>query len=290
MAGMMRTVLIVLGLVCSAWAVAAEAPPCAMCHSDVANGEHAHPLAGPDNGGPACGDCHLDAAAHAADPRSAEALQGMVRFGQGAPAKRRDACLSCHQGVHESPGWDAHDQAGISCDGCHRVHGTEPYAGADAPAVTGFHRADAASRSCAGCHADVFTAFTFNERHRLAEGSVSCISCHDPHAARPPNRITHPGDEPCGACHDDKTGPFVFEHGALKVDGCQSCHEPHGSPNRFLLTQQQEGALCYECHVSVPQFHVGFAPGAPPRFDENTVCTNCHTAIHGSNLDRDFLR
>jgi len=25
-------------------------------------------------------------------------------------------------------------------------------------------------------------------------------------------------------------------------------------------------------------------------FGQDAVCTNCHTAIHGSNLDRDFLR
>lgn len=277
--------------------MAAEAPPCSGCHADVARGEHVHPLA-PAGASPTCGNCHGDAAGHAANPGSAAARQAMVAFGAGAPgagapgasAERRGACLGCHQDAHAPPGRDAHGQAGLSCDGCHRVHGTEPFVTADAPPVSGFQQADAASRSCAGCHADVFTAFAFNERHRLAEGAVSCTSCHDPHAAAQPGLIAMPGDGPCAACHDDKIGPFVFEHGALKVDGCQSCHEPHGSPNRFLLTHQQEGALCYECHLAVPQFHIGFIPGAPPRFDQNTVCSNCHTAIHGSNLDRAFLR
>lgn len=277
-----------VGLCWSAWATGAEAPPCAACHADVAQGGHVHPMAG---AGPACADCHANAAGHALAPGSADARQAMITFGDSrAPAMRRDACLGCHQDVHRGPGQNAHEQAGLTCDGCHRVHGADPFVGAAAPPVTGFHRADAASRSCAGCHADVFTAFAFNERHRLAEGAVSCTSCHDPHAATPPNLLVHAGDGPCAACHEDKTGPFVFEHGALEVDGCQSCHEPHGSPNRFLLTHQREGELCYGCHVMVPQFHVGFAPGAPPRFDEDTVCTNCHTAIHGSNLDRDFLR
>jgi DmsE family decaheme c-type cytochrome len=288
--GRMRIAWIIVGLACSAGALAADAPPCTVCHADLAAGEHAHPLAAAAEGGPACGDCHRGADAHAAAPGSADALAGMVRFGEGAPAGRRAACLGCHGDVHDTPGRDAHAQAGIACDDCHRVHGDAPLVGTDAPAVTGFHRADAASRSCAACHADVLTDFAFNERHRLAEGGISCTDCHDPHAAQPAPGLAHPGDGPCGACHVDKTGPFVFEHDAVRIEGCQACHDAHGSPNRFLLTHQQEGALCYTCHLSVPQFHVGFAPGAPPRFDENTLCTNCHTAIHGSNLDAGLLR
>lgn len=285
---MMRWAWLVAGIVFSCGTLAA-APPCAVCHADVAGGAHAHPLA-EAAGGPACADCHVGADAHGADPRAADALAGMVSFGSAAPGRAREACLACHHEAHPGLGRDAHEQAGLGCDSCHRVHGEEPFHGADAPAVSGFHQADAASRSCAGCHADVFTEFTFNERHRLAEGAVSCTSCHDPHAAAPPGLLGHGGDVACDSCHADKTGPFVFEHAAQRVDGCQACHEPHGSPNRFLLTHQQEGELCYGCHLSVPQFHVGFAPGAPPRFGQDAVCTNCHTAIHGSNLDRDFLR
>ena len=97
-------------------------------------------------------------------------------------------------------------------------------------------------------------------------------------------------DQTCARCHADKTGPFIFEHAASRAEGCGACHEPHGSPNRYLLTHQQEGALCYSCHAMVPQFHTGFGPGGPPRFGLDTVCTNCHATVHGSNLDRNFLR
>ena len=57
-----------------------------------------------------------------------------------------------------------------------------------------------------------------------------------------------------------------------------------------VLTHQDTGALCYTCHASVPQFHLGFAPVGSPRFGQQSVCTNCHVTIHGSNLDRNFLR
>jgi predicted CXXCH cytochrome family protein len=94
----------------------------------------------------------------------------------------------------------------------------------------------------------------------------------------------------CADCHPDTEGPFVFEHPVSRVDGCVACHEPHGSPNRHMLKIQDVGALCYTCHAEVPQFHTGFSPVAPPRFNEQTVCTNCHVTIHGSNLDPLFLR
>lgn len=53
---------------------------------------------------------------------------------------------------------------------------------------------------------------------------------------------------------------------------------------------QDTGALCLTCHSAMPQFHVGFAPNTPSRFDTLTQCTNCHVEIHGSNLDRNFLK
>lgn len=49
-----------------------------------------------------------------------------------------------------------------------------------------------------------------------------------------------------------------------------------------MLTFQAVAELCYSCHVAVPGFH--------SRFTLDTQCTNCHSSIHGSNLDPYFLR
>lgn len=212
----------------------------------------------------------------------------MMTFSAELPGARAAVCVSCHRTVHAGEAGDVHRQAGLACNECHRVH--EPAHEARPMRPPGLRDVDPASATCAGCHNDVFAEFAFNERHRLAEGAISCVSCHDPHDVRPPSRLSHFGEDRCDDCHRDKTGPFVFEHAASRVDGCLACHEPHGSANRHLLTHQREGELCYSCHATVPQFHVGFGPAGPPRFDEDTVCTNCHTAVHGSNLDRDFLR
>ena len=42
-------------------------------------------------------------------------------------------------------------------------------------------------------------------------------------------------EEACLKCHIDKRGPFVYEHAAVRIDGCETCHMPHGSMNAKLL-------------------------------------------------------
>lgn len=281
-----RMCLGLLVLIAAGSAFAAADGGCLACHGDV-EGTHGHPLA-PEPGAPGCRDCHADAEDHAAAPTDPAAGQAMLSFAGEAAERRAGVCLECHRSAHP-PGGDVHLRAGVACDDCHEAHGDDPLGLSATTLPAGFEDVDAASAVCADCHAAAFASFAMNERHRLAEGAISCVSCHDPHASRSDSLLGHPSEAACGDCHDEMTGPFVFEHAASRVDGCLSCHEPHGSPNRHLLTHQQEGALCYSCHVMVPQFHVGFGAG-PPRFDENTVCTNCHTMIHGSNFDRDFLR
>jgi DmsE family decaheme c-type cytochrome len=276
------------GAAAAVHAAPADAPPCLACHADVQHRHAAHPVA-PEPGGPDCSACHRDAHRH---PGASPAEDPMMRFAAEPASARSDVCLSCHVEAHPMPGAGVHERAGVACDDCHSVH--EPVL-ADGlargvPLPAGLGDLDAASATCLGCHQGVFTEFAFNERHRLEEGVLDCVSCHDPHQTRPSNRLAHVTGSACGDCHVAQTGPFVFEHAASVVDGCVACHEPHGSPNRFLLTHQSEGALCHTCHAVVPQFHIGFVPGAPPRFDQETVCSNCHTAIHGSNFDRNFLR
>ncbi len=103
-------------------------------------------------------------------------------------------------------------------------------------------------------------------------------------------------EEACIKCHQDKRGPFVFEHAAIRVDGCESCHNPHGSMNSKLLRRPVVFTMCLECHNGKGTFGRS-AAGVPlqssahnmldPRFQN---CTNCHVRIHGSNADSNLLR
>jgi predicted CXXCH cytochrome family protein len=111
---------------------------------------------------------------------------------------------------------------------------------------------------------------------------VAQFALNEKHRPDPREALTGAKQRQCQTCHADKTGPFVIEHDAVRVEGCMACHDAHGSPNRHMLSFQSVGELCYSCHALVPSFHSRFTP--------ETVCTNCHTSIHGSFLDRSFLR
>jgi DmsE family decaheme c-type cytochrome len=198
---------------------------------------------------------------------------------------RSAKCLACHGDTHPGFQRSNHARAGMACQDCHAIHG-ESHGWALIKAQNGgvqrpMENVGTASQLCQSCHGEVFAQFDFNERHRLREGILECTSCHDPHEAA--NRMQLGGfkQSACAECHTDKEGPFIFEHGASRVEGCVACHSPHGSPNRHQLKFQRVAELCFSCHAQVPGFH--------SRFTLDTVCTNCHSSIHGSNFDAAFL-
>lgn len=215
----------------------------------------------------------------------------MFSFTKASPAAASETCIGCHGDSHPRFAASPHARAGLSCVTCHSVHDSEP-PGPPLLAATGVEADLAgiggASATCYDCHGEVFADFEFNERHRLHEGILDCTSCHDPHG--PSNRFLLGGfkQEACVSCHTDKGGPFIFEHGSARVEGCTACHAAHGSPNRHMLAFQSTAELCYSCHSEVPSFHIGF--GGPVRFDLTTQCTNCHSAIHGSNFHPAYLQ
>ena len=257
----------------------AHATDCLVCHAgtDATLTGTPHEAAATN-----CTQCHGDGDSHVRGPSA----DNILTFND-EPAKIQDAaCASCHEDTHAS-GRGVHARSGVACVSCHSVHNDHQ---PQAQLPPGFDKLVPGSAVCAGCHEDVLVQFAFNERHRLAENAVSCTDCHDPHQARRGPILHGAVDSACTECHADIEGPYLFEHPASRVDGCVACHSPHGSSNRHLLSHQDVGELCYSCHAVVPQFHLGFSPSGPPRFGAESVCTNCHVTIHGSNLDRFFLK
>lgn len=278
---------------------APDAATCALCHQDQADPFDGNPHAvldaragaGPVSEGGSCASCHLDAVDHV---EAGGGRGNILAFGDDHSRRAgSEACLACHTQTHPRYFGSEHAQAGLSCADCHRVHQpgydqsallelTDLLASAD-PAA----RLDPASALCMQCHADTSAEFDMNERHRLEEGSLGCTSCHDPHDRWAGARLGGAAQEQtCLQCHTSMGGPFIFEHDASRVEGCTACHAAHGSPNRHMLSFQDQGQLCYSCHVEMPGFHLG----SPVRFGQDANCTNCHSAIHGSNFDRFFLR
>ncbi len=261
--------------------------PCADCHDEVAAkmSHQVHMRIRPfevQGHTVGCEGCHGDGAAHADSGDPAQ----IRTFSDPGPADEA-ACLDCHQGKG-LPEWHAsvHAAEGVACFECHRVH-----------------RAANPLDACRGCHADVVAAHQLPSHHPVREGKMSCASCHDPHAAseamlRTATRV----NDLCFTCHQDKEGPFVFEHEPV-VEDCRLCHQPHGSVADNLLTAG-EPMLCYQCHE--PHFHAGLVspPGAVDvggSHRENpfgsqsmnvaftTACSQCHSQVHGTDLPSQAL-
>lgn len=252
---------------------------CSACHEEtVARPHHA-------GGTVNCGTCHAGATAHADSGGEPELV---FSFGEDGTSQRNaEVCLTCHATEH--PGFFAgpHGASGTDCSTCHSIHQPTPRSRGNLlqPAQSmqrPMENLSASTALCQDCHGEVFAEFDMNERHRLREGVLDCASCHDPHAPQARTRLGGFKQQQCLECHADKGGPFVFEHPVQQADGCTACHDPHGSPNRHMLKFQRTAELCLSCHVSMPGFH--------SRFTLETVCTNCHAAIHGSNLDPVFFK
>jgi predicted CXXCH cytochrome family protein len=69
----------------------------------------------------------------------------------------------------------------------------------------------------------------------------------------------------------------------MEVDGCVTCHRPHGSPYPKLLTRADVSQICLECHADTPSFH----DLSQPKYRN---CQTCHAAIHGSQRDRALFK
>jgi DmsE family decaheme c-type cytochrome len=185
----------------------------------------------------------------------------------------------------------------VVCSNCHSIHKSP---------VPKFLLAQRQTDLCYGCHTDVRGQFSMPFKHRVNEGFMTCTDCHNPHGAFAPTwrMASRPrmmdqalaNEEPCLKCHSEKRGPFVYEHEPVRVEGCETCHYPHGSANSRLLRRPVVFTMCLECHNGAGNFgrqNAGVLTLTPshnladPRYQN---CTTCHVRVHGSNADPLFLR
>lgn len=253
---------------------------CASCHADLVKQLGGSPhgaLAAHADGGVACSTCHGDGKAHAGNNGDITLIQNPARL----TARQVDSlCLNCHAGRHPGFARSAHATANVGCVSCHSIH--EGKAGkllkAPQPAL------------CYQCHSAVKSQFAEPVHHKLDEGTMACTACHNPHEASEPRVQASIArqDSTCLKCHTNQAGPFKFVHGAIRQEGCTACHSPHGGKNPKLLKQARINTICLECHlpvatVSDAEVNAAHVPNSAK------PCTDCHTAIHGSNHDRRFI-
>jgi DmsE family decaheme c-type cytochrome len=269
---------------------------CQACHEDFFNAiqKSPHGVIESDKkrgwDGKTCEACHGAGSRHA-ESGSAEEIRNPAKL-QATEVDK--TCLKCHlnEPTHAGRIQSSHARSQIACTSCHSIHAHGP----DGLVV---RKAAAVNELCAGCHTSAWSQFQKPFKHRLPEGAMSCVDCHNPHGSfRPGMMQTFAANEPgCFRCHGDKRGPFTFEHAPVRFEGCQSCHEPHGSANPRMLARQEVRFVCLECHANLPspstaKAALGVVPPAfhdlrSPRYRN---CTVCHQKIHGSHVDRNLLR
>jgi len=236
----------------------------------------------------ACESCHGPGSKHA-ESASAADIRNLRKI---APAASEKVCLTCHlnEPTHVGRINSSHAKNQVSCIACHVIHSK----GSAGPVA-----ADINLR-CANCHSSTWASFQRPYRHRLPEGAMSCVDCHNPHGSIIPRSIqTVNANEPgCFKCHGDKRGPFTFEHSPVRLEGCTACHQPHGSANPRMLIRAEVRFVCLECHSNLPAAApagngtLGTVPPSlhdlrSPRFQN---CNLCHQKVHGSYVSRDFFK
>jgi len=267
---------------------------CQGCHEDIFNAFKKNPHAVVETSkkrgweGKACESCHGPGSKHAESASADDILNPAKQ-----PAAKADrGCLTCHvnEPTHAGRIQSSHARGQVSCVACHAIH-------KNGPNGLVARRAADINKQCAGCHAAVWAKFQRPFKHRLPEGAMSCVDCHNPHGSSVPRMVrTVAGNEPgCMKCHGEKRGPFTFEHAPVRFEGCGTCHEPHGSANPRMLTRHEVRLVCLECHSNLPVARPAAMGVVPPAFHDLRSprfrnCTICHQKVHGSHVDRNLLR
>ncbi|MBO0722444.1 MAG: DmsE family decaheme c-type cytochrome [Blastocatellia bacterium] len=229
-----------------------------------------------------------------ADEAQAAAAR-MLKFDNLSSKAVSAVCLKCHESEVGRAGErlnfrrSEHLRHGVSCLDCHSVH---------SPKESEYLLRASQPESCYQCHGDQKASFARPFHHKVPEGGMKCSDCHNQHGgfANKQLRTRADGGVICVKCHTDKAGPFVYEHAPVKIEGCQVCHNPHGSTNSRLLKRNAVRFLCLECHsnLGAPSIATGRGPATPSFHDLSTTtyqnCTTCHVMIHGSNASSVFFR
>lgn len=268
---------------------------CQMCHEDIFAAFQKNPHFAIEKDKRrgfetrACESCHGPGSKHAESTSAAD-----IRDPAKLPVAEADrGCLSCHLNRPSEAGRieSGHAKNQVSCVTCHAMHKS-------AEELVPRRRA-AINAECAGCHTAEWASFQRPYKHKLPEGAMSCVDCHNPHGSILSHSLrTVSANEPgCLNCHGDKRGPFIFEHPPVRFEGCTACHEPHGSANPRMLIRQEVRFVCLECHANTPttaaaSHTIGAVPPSfhdlySPQFQN---CTVCHVKVHGSNVSQGLLR
>ena len=121
--------------------------------------------------------------------------------------------------------------------------------------MSGLYHADGQQRAEVYDHA----SFLQSRMHRVG---VTCINCHDPHAAR----LRKPGNQVCTQCHAPAKYDSAAHHFHRKGGAGASCAACHMPVATYMLIDRR-----HDHSIRVPRPDRSVAFGVP------NACTDCHT-------------
>ena len=219
----------------------------------------------------------------------------------GGPALAADApsCGDCHE-QSKSFGANPHGRAACdlpgdaACASCHGDGKAHMEAGGDKSLIKGLRGAEG-SETCLTCH-DVTTEHT-SYRHGVhgVNDTVNCLTCHSVHTphAREPKLLAKRQTELCASCHQGPASAMRSKAYVHHLDRggmtCASCHEPHGRRGEGVLKLTRQGeAPCLSCH-SEKRGPFVYEHGGPTTGGMTGGCLTCHEP-HGSNNPKMLTR
>lgn len=242
---------------------------------------------------------------YAASCRDVESIREALEVNtiEGAEYVGMETCATCHEEKVKHYRVESHygtsleegeEIKGEACESCHGPGSLHAENDGDKTKIVRF-----SPDRCFTCHVDKKVQFELQYHHPVPEGQMNCLDCHDIHAKE---SATHSvvdidrSSEKCFKCHKEMKGPFVFEHDPMR-DGCQVCHEPHGSVYNKLLVAD-DNALCLRCHWESDTNSVTGNMGGVPHgsgagnywIGSGEECVDHHRSVHGSNIWRTFNR
>lgn len=216
---------------------------------------------------------------------------------EGATFAGNKACADCHAKYTRVFSASPHSRlyvetarlpGGSGCESCHGPASKHIAAGAGRKFI---FNPGKEPQACFNCHLEIHAEFNLPQHHPVKEGRMNCVQCHDPHGAdimKPARGLAMArANEQCAGCHREQGRRFVFEHEALR-EGCATCHQPHGSVNSKMLVQA-DANLCLRCHSQTQQrgrIFIGDEDHTGLLKQGSCWTSGCHTAVHGSNVDR----